>query len=321
MESTRIDVIADVHGCRRTLERLLADQLGYRERHGSLEPPQPGRMALFLGDLIDGGPDSLGVYRLVRSMKDAGNAAVVLGNHEINALAWHTRCPDNPSTHLRPHTDKNRAQHEATLQSFANADAELNDMLEWLMEVPLWIETGGLRAIHACWHRPSLHKLQEYLSEDNTIRNQKNLAQLTRKDGSGYGAAETALKGLEMDLPNGLTFLDKHGNLRSKARIRWWLGGDTLPLKKAVLADSETIKQLPSSQVTLPREARYSSDQPPLFFGHYWLSPDPEPPPQRNNVACLDYSVGEGGPLVAYTYRGERTLQSNHFIVQEQADL
>ncbi len=70
------DIIGDVHGCRAELEALL-DRLGYL---GSGHPD--GRTAVFVGDLVDRGPDSPGVLRLVMSMVAAGTALCVPGNHE-----------------------------------------------------------------------------------------------------------------------------------------------------------------------------------------------------------------------------------------------
>ncbi|MEV6912794.1 polynucleotide kinase-phosphatase [Amycolatopsis sp. NPDC051071] len=70
------DVIGDVHGCREELEELLAE-LGYVD---GVHPA--GRTAVFVGDLVDRGPDTPGVLRRVMAMAEAGNALVVCGNHE-----------------------------------------------------------------------------------------------------------------------------------------------------------------------------------------------------------------------------------------------
>ena len=88
------DVIGDVHGCRAELEALLG-RLGYRiTRDAAGRPsgavPPAGRTAVFLGDLVDRGPDSPGVLRLVMGMVAAGQALAVPGNHEnklIRALS------------------------------------------------------------------------------------------------------------------------------------------------------------------------------------------------------------------------------------------
>ena len=84
------DVIGDVHGCRDELEALLAD-LGYELRtdeSGRVAGArhQAGRRAVFVGDLVDRGPDTPGVVRLVMGMVAAGDALCVAGNHENKLL-------------------------------------------------------------------------------------------------------------------------------------------------------------------------------------------------------------------------------------------
>src|SRR5680860_1271528 len=80
------DVIGDVHGCCSELETLLS-ALGYvltRDEDDRLvDAIHPdGRRPVFVGDLVDRGPDSPGVLRLVMGMVKAGNALCVPGNHE-----------------------------------------------------------------------------------------------------------------------------------------------------------------------------------------------------------------------------------------------
>ncbi|WP_141583564.1 polynucleotide kinase-phosphatase [Actinomadura sp. WMMA1423] len=84
------DVIGDVHGCRAELEDLLAD-LGYeilRDARGrAVGANHPGgRSAVFVGDLVDRGPDTPGVLRLVMGMVAAGDALCVSGNHEAKLV-------------------------------------------------------------------------------------------------------------------------------------------------------------------------------------------------------------------------------------------
>ncbi|MEM9069803.1 MAG: polynucleotide kinase-phosphatase [Myxococcota bacterium] len=78
------DIIGDVHGCRAELEALLA-RLGYVRRDGAFQHPE-GRRALFLGDLVDRGPDSPGVLELVMAMAEAGAALCVPGNHDVKLV-------------------------------------------------------------------------------------------------------------------------------------------------------------------------------------------------------------------------------------------
>ncbi|MBI5069704.1 MAG: metallophosphoesterase [Deltaproteobacteria bacterium] len=65
--SGRTIVIGDVHGCLRELEALLAEVR-----------PAPGEALWFAGDLVNRGPDSAGVVRLVRGL----GARTVQGNHD-----------------------------------------------------------------------------------------------------------------------------------------------------------------------------------------------------------------------------------------------
>lgn len=84
------DVIGDVHGCRSELETLLGE-LAYeivRDEQGrAIDARHPdGRRVVFVGDLVDRGPDVVGVLRLAMGMVDSGNALAVPGNHEAKLV-------------------------------------------------------------------------------------------------------------------------------------------------------------------------------------------------------------------------------------------
>ena len=100
-EAGPFDVIGDVHGCRAELERLLGE-LGYavsRDGEGrAVGAHHAGRRAVFLGDLVDRGPDTPGVLRLVMGMVAGGDAFCVPGNHE-NKLLRALRGRDVQVTH------------------------------------------------------------------------------------------------------------------------------------------------------------------------------------------------------------------------------
>ncbi|AJE43023.1 polynucleotide kinase-phosphatase [Streptomyces nodosus] len=86
------DIIGDVHGCSAELEVLLG-KLGY------VDGTHPeGRTAVFVGDLVDRGPDSPGVLRRVMSMVASGDALCVPGNHE-NKYGRHLRGRKVQHTH------------------------------------------------------------------------------------------------------------------------------------------------------------------------------------------------------------------------------
>ena len=79
------DLIGDVHGCADELHELLGS-LGYEPAgDGGFSHPA-GRKAVFLGDLCDRGPDSVGVIRTAMAMSAAGHAYAVPGNHDVKLL-------------------------------------------------------------------------------------------------------------------------------------------------------------------------------------------------------------------------------------------
>lgn len=82
------DVIGDVHGCFDELVELLT-KLGYevadKQRGFSLKPP-PGRKAIFVGDLVDRGPNSPDVLRLVMTGVEEETVLCVPGNHDMKLL-------------------------------------------------------------------------------------------------------------------------------------------------------------------------------------------------------------------------------------------
>ena len=80
-ERPPFDVVGDVHGCLDELVALL-ERLGYAvAADGAWRHPQ-GRRLVFVGDLVDRGPDVAGVLDLVMRAVEAGSAFCVPGNHD-----------------------------------------------------------------------------------------------------------------------------------------------------------------------------------------------------------------------------------------------
>ncbi len=87
------DIIGDVHGCADELTDLLIE-LGYQIETGNeykyqfkITPPT-NRMAFFVGDLTDRGPDSPRVLKMVMSMVEGGAALCVSGNHDDKLMRY-----------------------------------------------------------------------------------------------------------------------------------------------------------------------------------------------------------------------------------------
>lgn len=154
------DIIGDIHGCAAELEALL-NALGYTRDCADDPFRHPYRTAIFVGDLIDRGPEQLRVLEMVKAMVDAGSAQMVLGNHEFNALAYDTEWPPGSGKYLRPHDDpsnpksaKNERQHAAFLEQVKGQDRA--HYLAWFWTQPLWLDLAELRVVHACWHSNSI---------------------------------------------------------------------------------------------------------------------------------------------------------------------
>jgi protein phosphatase len=133
------DVIGDVHGCLpELLDLLLA--LGYTVTDERILPP-PGRTAVFLGDLVDRGPDSAGVLRVVMDMVQAQRALCVPGNHE-EKLA---RALDGRSVRPGHGLDVTLAQVDAAGATFRR------QVREFIATRPshLVLDSGRLVAAHA----------------------------------------------------------------------------------------------------------------------------------------------------------------------------
>ncbi|MGP3982877.1 polynucleotide kinase-phosphatase [Streptomyces sp. KR80] len=126
------DIIGDVHGCRSELETLLTE-LGYAlERDDQGRPvgaghPE-GRTAVFVGDLVDRGPDSPGVLRLVMGMVAAGTALCVPGNHE-NKLGRYLKGRQVQHTHGLAETIEQLEKEDAADPAFRTRVGEFIDSL------------------------------------------------------------------------------------------------------------------------------------------------------------------------------------------------
>lgn len=143
------DIVGDVHGCLSELVLLLV-KLGYslvRARDEDarefwrVKPHPEGRRLVFVGDLCDRGPDTPGVYRLVRDAVARGLAFCVLGNHDDKLLNWLTGKPVNPS-HGR----------QQSIDQFEREPPELRARVaEFIAKLPshLVLDGGRLVVAHA----------------------------------------------------------------------------------------------------------------------------------------------------------------------------
>jgi protein phosphatase len=125
LEHGPFDIIGDVHGCYDELVGLLTE-LGYEiSEDGSNASHPDGRRAVFLGDLVDRGPNTPGVLRLVMGMVAAGSALCVPGNHEKKLV----RALRGRDVQIRHGLAESLAQLEDESPEFRHAAVEFLDGL------------------------------------------------------------------------------------------------------------------------------------------------------------------------------------------------
>jgi len=315
---TGYDIIGDVHGCADKLTTLLK-KLGYTHSGGAYRHAAQ-RQVVFVGDLIDRGVSQLESVAIPRAMVEHGTAQMVIGNHEFNAVAFATRNADDTEW-CRPHSAKNRGQHQAFVDAVEFGSATHRSILDWFTSRPLWLDLGGVRVVHACWHDDSIEHLRGHVGAHGGLTDQL-IRDGTTKGHASYLAIETVLKGPEVGL-GGYSYTDKDDHERTNGRVAWWKT-DATTLRDIVRLDpswplldphGERVDELPETPLSAITGSvpPYPNDAPPVLFGHYWFT-DNDDKPSTSNTACVDFSAVKGGDLVAYRWDGEPTLQAENFV-------
>ena len=315
------DVIGDVHGSGEKLHGLL-DLLGWHAgADGVRRHAQQGRQVIFVGDLVDRGEDHRGVLTTVRAMVDANTALVVMGNHEFNAVSFATPHPEEPSRHLRIRSEKNVRQHHKFLAQLD--DDERASWIAWFATLPIWLDLGDLRVVHACWHQDSIDRLERAFGGNRFPDGIEGFVSANREDDPIWEAVEVLLKGPELELATyGLPeFCDKNGDVRASARVRWW-NADAAAIDNLIdlpagtkTVDGTPYPAIPPAACTDHDRSFSYSDDIPVIYGHHWRHWEPdEHLDWTPRTACVDFSAARGGPLVAYQWRGEAAIDPTHYV-------
>jgi hypothetical protein len=305
MPST-IDFIGDVHGRARDLERLL-QKLGYRHAQGAWRCSS--RMAIFVGDLVDRGPEQFRTVDIVRRMRDAGSALCVMGNHEHSAIGWVTPDPNKPGEFCRPHKSYNQKIHEAFLLEGQAQPQLYRELVDWMRTLPVLLEIQGVRVAHACWDERHTPLVKAAQTQDGALSSDALLDSLTQGTPL-HTACEVVMKGPEAHLRDEHAYVDHLGKRRQEVRIAWWdprrrLRDVALPMPGL------NVEALPD--VVLPEEQYPKLSRSHLHIvGHYWMRGAPTP--LLPNAISVDYSGDPYLPMTAYCWQGEQVFQAEHFV-------
>ena len=280
-KSTGYDIIGDVHGHAELLKKLLTS-LGYKSGEFGFIHPN-GRKAIFVGDLINRGPDTTGTLDLVRKMHYHGNAMISVGNHEFRLVQQHVKKGHQEVKELKP-------------------------FIPWIRSWPLFIDFPTFRVVHAAWHIPSISFLQDAkLCDDNFIRK-------TLEKGSDHQEAiQQILYGLKVSLPQDLEMKDRFGIRRKKGRIQWWKnphGQSYADYLLSPMYPAPRDKYPPLDE--LKKVSPYSFPEKPVYIGHYCLPP--ETPKINGQVVCVDGCVTCDKKLWAYRFNHEAKPQCRRLV-------
>lgn len=292
----RHTVIPDIHA---DFERLQQSLL-----HASTN----GKV-LFLGDFIDAGEAvekaaDFKVLKLVKSLMSERKAVGVMGNHELNAILYHAKGENGVP--MRQHSPKNQKQHQSFIEEFGVGTAKAVEWTDWFLQaLPLWAEVDGLRLVHAFWTDAKIEVVRRRRPDGFLKR--ADLQEIA-EESTAFGRAVKALvTGPEVELPEGYTFHDFHGNERKEVRLAWW-NADAETWPEATLSVPNPL-ELP--QDAMPPGAKseiYRADAPPVLVGHYKMKGVPRIEHQK--ASSIDYP---GAPCV-YHWSGGNFLNATDLV-------
>ena len=118
---SKIYAIGDVQGCAPSLKALVK------------KLPKKSNM-IFLGDLVNRGPDSLGALRQLKALQESGRAECILGNHDLHLLAI--------DAGLR------KSKGLDTIEPILSAP-DRRELIDWIRNRPMALSNGKVLTVHA----------------------------------------------------------------------------------------------------------------------------------------------------------------------------
>jgi hypothetical protein len=291
------DIIGDIHGHYDELVSLLKN-LGYSLQKGIWK--NGDRIPVFVGDYIDRGPKIMETLKLVRDLTESGNGIALMGNHEYNFICMHNY--DSDGKPFRKRSESNLKSINQTLIAL-ESENDFDSYLKWMEQLPVIAFNDSLRVVHAQWHHPSIELI---LSSSINTLDQNGLSQVFENEAL-KNALDISMKGQEVQLPETHHFFDKNNKSRGEARLKWWTQATNNKMEDAFASLPEHVKNDSFPIELLNTIEPYSSTEPPVFFGHYWMNPA-DFGLLSENICCLDFSVAKGGKVGGYRFEGESKL-------------
>ena len=291
------DIIGDIHGHYDELVSLLKN-LGYSLQKGIWK--NGDRIPVFVGDYIDRGPKILETLKLVRDLTESGNGIALMGNHEYNFICMHNY--DTNGKPFRKRNEDNLENIKDTLYALSNGN-DFEIYLKWMEQLPVIAYNDSIRVVHAQWHHASI----ETIKNCSIKQLDKDGLEKVYQNNDLKNALDISMKGQEVELPETHHFFDKDTKKRSEARLKWWTKATSNKMEDAFASLPEHVKNDSFPIEILNTIEPYSSTEPPVFFGHYWMNPS-DFGLLSDNICCLDFSVAKGGNVGGYRFDGESEL-------------
>lgn len=303
------DIIGDVHGYADQLKNLLTN-MGYKLINSVYS--HQTRKAVFVGDFINRGPKIRETINIIRKMVENGSAYAILGNHEMYAVLYYLR--DTEGKYYKKRIPKYQLQINQTLAEFVNYKDELKSHLKWLRTLPMFLELGEIRVVHACWDNNNVNGLKERLSGEKIKK--EVLREIALNESAFSEMFWETCKGIDMSLPKDLLIFDNEGRPHRTFRQKWWIDLNGHTFKSISLESRFELPEYTVPKEIIKQRTPYSIDEPIVFFGHYCLK-------QccgilQENICCVDSCVTRSGKLLAYRWSGEKILDKNNFISSEK---
>ena len=300
------DIIGDVHGYATLLKKLLL-QMGYsKTESGYLHPL---RKAVFVGDFVNRGPEIRKTVRIIRKMVENGNALAIIGNHEINAITYYLK--DKDGLPLINSPGKNFLALYKTINQFSEFAEEWKSHRKWMSELPLYLDLGEIRIVHACWSESAIELLK--IAESEGKSRNSIFRKMYKKPKSQVSKSVLKLtKGIDYKMPGDLKIINNKGVSPQSFRMRWWEDPVGKTFEEMSFDSKFTLPQYEIPKQIAPQNTPYPEDAPIVFFGHYCRHEGPFI--IKPNLCCVDSCVAGTRILTAYGWNGEKVLDLNNLV-------
>ncbi|MGE5394760.1 MAG: metallophosphoesterase [Candidatus Saccharibacteria bacterium] len=302
------DIIGDIHGHADQLKNLLK-KLGYKKTDDYYA--HETRKAVFVGDMINRGPKIRETLSIVRKMVDKGAAFAILGNHEMYAVLYYLR--DIEGKYYKKRIPKYQLQINQTLSEFAPYKEELKSYLKWMRTLPMFLDFGEIRIVHACWDDENIQLIRENVTGNKLSK--PNLREIALNGSKFSEAFWQTCKGIEFQVPKDLLVFDKEGRPHRSFRMKWWDTPEGKTFKEVSLESRFDLPEYTIPKEIVPQIKPYPAENPIVFFGHYCLKECCGI--MADNLCCVDSCITRTGKLVAYRWNGEQKVDKSNFVLSD----